>query len=92
MDLLKAYFNSIIEPKLLVSKTKPTKKKRYGRQRQTKVIPVRIRRVSTKRVFVGRGELKHTNKQIILTFYLYSTEGMVLSHTYNAITQGLIHP
>ena len=92
MNLLKTYFNSILEPKLLTIKPKPTTKKRFKRIRKLRVIPVRIRRVSTKRVFVGKGDLKHTNSKVILTFYLYSTEGMVLSHTYKALTQGLIHP
>lgn len=92
MNLLKTYFNSILEPKLLTIKPKPTTKKRFKRIRQIRVIPIRIRRVSTKRVFVGKGDLKHTNSKVILTFYLYSTEGMVLSHTYKALTQGLFHP
>ena len=92
MNLLKTYFNSILEPKLLTIKPKPTTKNRFKRSRKLRVIPIRIRRVSTKRVFVGKGELKHTNTKVILTFYLYSTEGMVLSHTYKALTQGLIHP
>lgn len=96
MDLLNTYFNSILEPKLYAKKlkAKPTRKqkRRFKRLRPIKVTPIKIRRVSTKRVFVGKGELKHTAKKVILTFYLYSTEGMVLSHTYNALTQGLIHP
>src|SRR5258708_249002 len=92
MNLLNSYFNSILKPELLTIKPRPTKQKRYKRIHKNRVIPVRIRRVSTKRVFVGRGELKHTNQKVILTFYLYSTEGMVLSHTYKALTQGLFHP
>jgi len=92
MDLLKAYFNSIINPKLYTKPVPKKRKRRYKRIRQIRVIPIRIRRVSTKRVFVGRGELKHTSQKINLTFYLYSTEGMVLSYTYKALTQGLFHP
>jgi len=93
MDLLNTYSNSIIDPKLSTAKPKPiNKKRRFKRQRPIKVIPIKIRRVSTKRVFVGKGELKHTNKKVVLTTNLYSTEGMVLSYTYKALTQGLIHP
>jgi hypothetical protein len=90
MSLLKTYFNSILKPNLLESKTLPTKKNKN--QRKLKSTPIRVRRVSTKRVFVGKGELKHTNNKVIVTFYLYSTEGMVLSHTYKWLSQGLFNP
>jgi hypothetical protein len=90
MSLLKSYFNAIINPKLLITKTKPTRQKRYKRVRKLKSTPLRIRRVSTKRVFVGKGELKHTSNKVILTFYIYSTEGMVLSYAFKYISQGLL--
>jgi hypothetical protein len=92
MNLLKTYFNSILEPKVLKIKEEAKPTKRFKRARKIRVIPLRVRRVSTKRVFVGKGDLKHTNRQVILTFYIYSTEGMVLSYTYKALTQGLFHP
>jgi len=92
MNLLKTYFNSILKPKFLTTAKPSPSKKKIKRGQKIKVIPIRIRRVSTKRVFVGKGDLKHTNNKIILTFYIYSTEGMVLSHTYKALTQGLFHP
>jgi hypothetical protein len=43
-------------------------------------------------VFVGKGELKHTSNKIILTFYIYSTEGMVLSYAFKYLSQGLFLP
>lgn len=93
ISLLKSYFNAIINPKLLIAKTKPTNiKRRYKRIRKLKSTPLRIRRKSTKRVFVGKGELKHTSKKIILTFYIYSTEGMVLSYAFKYLSQGLFLP
>jgi hypothetical protein len=91
MSLLKTYFNSLIKPNLLISKVTPTKK--FSRKRKLlKNRPIKVRRMSTKRVFVGKGELKHTNNKIILTFYTYSTHGMVLSHTYKWLSQGLFYP
>jgi hypothetical protein len=34
----------------------------------------RFRRLSSRKVFVGKGELKHTNSKVIITLYLYNTE------------------
>jgi hypothetical protein len=39
---------------------------------------IKNRRLSTKRVFIGRGELKHSNNKVIITFYVYNTEAMFL--------------
>ena len=30
------------------------------------------------KIFVGKGDLKHTNAKVIITFYLYNTEKMYL--------------
>ncbi len=89
MTLLKTYFNSIIKPKLLI-KIIPNRKKKS--KRKLKSTPIKIRRVSTKRVFVGKGDLKHTSDKVIITFYIYSTEGMVLSRTYKKLSKGLFYP
>ena len=56
MSLLKSYFNSQIKHQLL--KTKP-------------MLP-RFRRLSGKRVFIGKGDLKHTSSRVIITFYVYN--------------------
>jgi hypothetical protein len=90
MTLLKTYFNSIIKPKLLM-KIIPKRRKNKSK-RKLKSTPIKIRRVSTKRVFVGKGDLKHTSDKVILTFYIYSTEGMVLSRTYKKLSKGLFYP
>ena len=66
MNLLKSYFNSQIKDELLKINTEP-------------MIP-RYRRWSGKRVFIGKGELKHTSSRVIITFYVYNTEGMFLSY------------
>jgi hypothetical protein len=38
----------------------------------------RFRRLSPRKIFVGKGELKHTNSKVIITIYLYNTEKMYL--------------
>jgi hypothetical protein len=93
MSLLKSYFNFQIKSKLLIPKTIgiPSKKKNK-RLPKPKRISIRNRRLSTKKVFVGRGDLKHTNNKVIITFYLYNTEGMFLSRTFKSLSLGLFYP
>ena len=62
MSLLKSYFNMQIKDENIKNKRNIIKN----------------RRESTKRVFIGRGELKHINNKVIITFYVYNTEGMFL--------------
>jgi len=62
MSLLKSYFNMQIKDEKIKNKRNIIKN----------------RRVSTKRVFIGRGELKHSNNKVIITFYVYNTEAMFL--------------
>jgi hypothetical protein len=62
MSLLKSYFNMQIKDEKIKNKRNIIKN----------------RRESTKRVFIGRGELKHSNNKVIITFYVYNTEGMFL--------------
>jgi hypothetical protein len=62
MNLLKGFFNMRVSDKIL--KVKRTVN--------------RIRRLSPRKVFVGKGELKHTNAKVIITVYLYNTEKMYL--------------
>jgi hypothetical protein len=62
MTLLKSYFNSQIKDKKIKNKRKV----------------IETRRFTTKRVFIGKGELKHVNNKVIITFYVYNTEAMFL--------------
>lgn len=62
MYLLKSYFNMGISHKLLRIKRKID----------------RLRRLSPRKVFVGKGEFKHTNSKVIITLYHYNTEKMFL--------------
>jgi hypothetical protein len=78
MNLLKSYFNGQIKHKLLKIKTKP--------------MASRFRRLSAKRVFIGKGELKHISSRVVITFYVYNTEGMFLSHKVLKLRNGLYFP
>jgi len=71
MDLLKSYFNAQLNKEFLKTKIKP--------------LQMRFKRLSTKRTFVGKGHLKHTNNKIIITFFIYNTEGMFLSSLFRAM-------
>jgi hypothetical protein len=78
MNLLKSYFNGQIKHKLLNIKTKAMAR--------------RFRRLSAKRVFIGKGELKHISSRVVITFYVYNTEGMFLSHKVMKLRNGLYFP
>lgn len=71
MALLKSYFNAQLNKEFLKTNTKPLQK--------------RFKRLSTKRTFVGKGHLKHTNNKVIITFFIYNTEGMFLSSLFRAM-------
>jgi len=62
INLLKAFFNMRVNHKVL-------KVKRTAN---------RVRRLFPRKVFVGKGDLKHTNAKVIITVYLYNTEKMYL--------------
>jgi hypothetical protein len=73
MYLLKSYFNAQI--KNLNKKKNP--------------MLARLRRLSGKKVFIGKGEIKHTSSRAIITFYVYNTEKMYLIHKIMQFTFGL---
>jgi hypothetical protein len=80
MDLLKSYFNSSLKHKIL-------KKNNVSKRKL-----IKDKRLSTKRVFVGKGDLKHTNDKVIITIYVYNTEGMYLSKLYKKAKQVIYYP
>jgi hypothetical protein len=61
--LLKSYFNSNL---------------RLSKFYKIKQLATRYKRLSAKKIFVGKGDLKHTNDKVIITFYVYNTEKMFL--------------
>jgi hypothetical protein len=76
MNLLKSFFNSQKKQKLLNKKSKS-------------ILP-KFRRLSGKRVFIGKGELKHTSNKVMITFYVYNTENMFLTHKLMQFNLGLL--
>jgi hypothetical protein len=60
--LLKSYYNMGISHKTLNIKRRLN----------------RFRRLSPRKVFVGKGDIKHTNSKVIISVYLYNTEKMYL--------------
>src|ERR1700733_12973459 len=77
MYLLKSYFNSKRKYKIL------------NKKNQEKPILPKLRRLSAKRAFIGRGDVKHTNTKVIITFYVYNTEKMFLAHKLMQLRFGL---
>ena len=78
MNLLKSFFNFQLNRNLM--------------QNKTKQLLLRFRRVSTKKVFIGRGELKHTSNKVLITFYVLNTEGMLLSQNYEKAKKEIFYP
>jgi hypothetical protein len=79
MKLLKGYFNMFIDNR---SSSKIKSKSLYMLQK----------RRSSKRIFVGRGELKHTNSKVIITFYVHNTEKLSLKREYIRLYESLFNP
>ena len=76
MKLLKGYFSS--ELKKILPKTKR--------------LPARIRRMSTKTIFVGKGEVKHSNDKAIVTFYIHNAERLFLDRAIVLLSRALYNP
>ena len=76
IKLLKNYFNFQINSKVL----------------KIKGIPTRFKRLSTKKVFVGKGELKHTSSKVVITFYVHNTEKIYLARAVKLVFKSLYNP
>jgi hypothetical protein len=79
MYLLKSYFNSKLKQEMFNTKRK---------NKEKPMLP-KLRRLSGKRVFIGRGDLKHTSTKVIITFYVYNTESMFLARKLLQFRYGL---
>jgi Mitochondrial ribosomal protein (VAR1) len=82
MSLVKSYFNFYFKKKKNNSKKKVYPKnsvikgKKKGRGKHSITIRKRsiFRNLSAKKIFVARGDLKHTSSKAVITLYLYNTE------------------
>ena len=87
MKLFKGYFNYGIR-----LGGKFLKKPKKSQNHQIRALPMRYRLLSTKKAFVGKGDLKHTNNQVIITFYLYNAQDMFISDNFNSRVKALLLP
>ena len=76
MNLLKSYFNFFISHRIL----------------KTKRIANRYRKLSANKIFVGKGELKHTNEKVIITSYVYNVEQLYLKNLTKKLAKSLYYP
>ena len=90
MKLFKGYFNYGIRLGGLGKLLKNPKKSIFNHQ--IRALPMRYRLLSTKKAFVGKGDLKHTNNKVIITFYLYNANQMFISSNFNDRVKALLLP
>ena len=76
MDLLKGYFSMFISHNIL----------------NTKYVSKLYRKRSPKKIFIGKGELKHTSTKVIITLYIYNTEKITLKREYKQLYLSLFSP
>lgn len=76
MYLLKSYFNLEIKPEVL----------------NTNRIANRYKRLTSKKIYLGRGDIKHTSSKATITIYVYNTQKMYLSRAVHLTKKGLFYP
>ena len=81
MKLLKSYFSSELK------KTSANNKHLPLSPREKK-----IRRLTTKKILVGKGEVKHSNDKAIVTFYIHNAEKLFLDRAIALLSRALYNP
>ena len=76
INILKGYFSMFISHKDL----------------DTKYVSKLYRKRSPKKIFIGKGELKHTSTKAIITFYVYNTEKIALKREYKKLYISFFSP
>lgn len=108
INLLKSYFNYNIKSQYLIKKNRLLKilnlnkkdhvikirriLRKISKLKKIRGLATRYKRLSTKRIFVGKGNLKHTNDKVIITINLYNTQRMFLLSQLRKITTILFRP
>jgi hypothetical protein len=59
---------------------------------KSKRIRIRFKRLSVKKIFVGKAELKHTSSKITITLYVYNEEKRLLTRKIKKLTRPLLFP
>ena len=80
-SLLKSYFNFQLKDKLL---NKRKRKRAHAR--------IRYRRLSANKIFVGKGDLKHTSNKVIITIFVYNVEKKILYLNKQKVKRNLLYP
>jgi hypothetical protein len=81
IKLLKGYFNLTVK-----------NNKKINKKKKIKRMPYKLRKLSTNKVFVGKGDLKHTNKKVIITSYVYNAEQFYLKNRVKELYDDLYSP
>jgi hypothetical protein len=81
MKLLKSYFSSELRKTSANNKVLPLSPREK-----------RIRRMTTKKIFVGKGEVKHSNDKAIVTFYIHNAERLFLDRAIALLSRALYNP
>ena len=81
MKLLKSYFSSELR------KTSANNKVLPFSSREKK-----IRRMTTKKILIGKGEVKHSNDKAIVTFYIHNAERLFLDRAIALLSRALYNP
>lgn len=76
MKIVKSYFNMYFSNKIL----------------DVKQLNTRFKRLSVKRIFVAKGELKHTSSKVIITLYVFNKERNILKLETNKLIKALVYP
>jgi hypothetical protein len=58
----------------------------------TKYVSKLYRKRSPKKIFIGKGELKHTSTKAVITFYVYNTEKIALKREYKKLYISFFSP
>jgi hypothetical protein len=76
MKIVKSYFNMYFSNKIL----------------DVKQLNTRFKRLSVKKIFVAKGELKHTSTKVIITLYVFNKERNILKLETNKLIKSLVYP
>jgi hypothetical protein len=78
MKIVRSYFNFFF-------------KKKFKKSFKHRILPIRFRRLSIRRIFVGKGDIKHTYSKVIITLYVYNYEKRFLMNKAKEYFQFLVN-
>ena len=66
-------------------------KKHFKSMGKSKRIPMRFRRLSLKKIFISKTELKHTNEKVVVTLHVYNEEKRLIVRKIKRLERILFH-